>query len=159
MARLVTGFGEAAERRRTYIPGPRLQRLSFVWWARGPSIDRDPLLAMHDDGTASTIVALWPSDLHGHVDRDHLEDVQVRRWDLSREGVAALGRHHATWGQGDIAVRAVAGGLDLWPRARSIYALALASDEPEARQIVSRIRSEVDRIAAELLGEEVRHVG
>lgn len=157
-------------------------RLSFVWWADddlsassprfvgakrhyvqgvGYFLNKGPEYTKIAGGPpklqVATIVAVWPTDREGNIDKAHLSKVQVLPWTFSADKYETLKRRHNQFhvGKHDILATCTDSNfqkMDFSPCTESLYATLLASDKDSAKSIVDKIQSETAEIAETIQG-------
>ena len=161
-------------------------RLSFVWWDTDddgkPMLDSSPkftgakrhyvpgvgyFLSKGPEYTklaggpaklqVATIVAVWPTDREGNIDKKRLSKVQIVPWIFSADKYETLKRRHNQFHVGSHDIMATCTDsnfqkMDFSPCTESLYATLLANDKDSAQKIVAKIQDEVAEVAGDLQG-------
>ena len=108
----------------------------------------------------ATILVIWPTDKKGVLDKNRMQDFEVKPWIISGDKYKTLEQTHREFGFGDhdITAKCEEGGgqfqkLTFSPCRENLYKQLLGN--PKAKEFTDRIATEVANIAANIAD----HVG
>jgi hypothetical protein len=127
------------------------------FWDKGPEFTK--IAGKEAKKMAATIIAVWPTDKDGQIDKESpgLHRVRVMPWIFSADKYKILKRKHNEWpvGAHDMVLSCTDSQfqkMDISACRESLFAKLIASDKDGAKGIVKKMNADIAAIAASLGG-------